>query len=50
MYAIKLFASLAGKDTDSEIKVKRIEADLKILKVQVCVPQGQISLPLLFTS
>ncbi|ONI06625.1 hypothetical protein PRUPE_5G070900 [Prunus persica] len=31
---IWLFASLAGKDVDSETKVKSIEADLKILKLQ----------------
>lgn len=30
------FASAPGKNADSETKLKRIEADLKILKLQVC--------------
>ena len=33
---IFFFASAPGKDADSETKLKRIEADLKILKLQVC--------------
>jgi hypothetical protein len=31
-----IFASITGRDADSETKLKRIEADLKILKLQVC--------------
>ena len=33
---IYFFASAPRKDADSETKLKRIEADLKILKLQVC--------------
>ncbi|KAF7827344.1 nuclear pore complex protein NUP133 [Senna tora] len=34
LYLSKIAAFAAGKDTDSQVKVDRIEADLKILKLQ----------------